>query len=205
MRLTSSRVLTLPGPLATAAERRDRATRARSSGPGLGRRPDQLPGHLTWRCSGCPCSLLSWRWVLRQRQMRTSERPRQREAATSTVMTTHSQTWPGWGQLYMIPYSDLCEQRGGRKRLYAVRFAKKSRGACLACFSPCCKASACGDAQFSQTTRLPTHERLPLADLRHVQRKWGFWKWLIRRLGLKLVKTTELPPDKSYVCVCCSG
>eukprot|EP00049_Salpingoeca_infusionum_P018162 m.356001 g.356001 ORF g.356001 m.356001 type:complete len:348 (+) comp17413_c0_seq1:211-1254(+) len=51
--------------------------------------------------------------------------------------------------LYLVPYSDLCEQRGGRKTLYA--------------------------------------------------RRWGVLNWLRRRFSLQLVKTEDLPADKSYI------
>eukprot|EP00730_Choanoeca_flexa_P013449 TRINITY_DN5331_c0_g1_i2.p1 TRINITY_DN5331_c0_g1~~TRINITY_DN5331_c0_g1_i2.p1 ORF type:complete len:324 (+),score=39.78 TRINITY_DN5331_c0_g1_i2:61-972(+) len=51
--------------------------------------------------------------------------------------------------LYMIPYSDLCEQRGGRKHLYA--------------------------------------------------RKWAIFDVFKRRFNLKMVKTVDLPEDRSYI------
>ena len=37
-----------------------------------------------------------------------------------------------------------------------------------------------------------------------MQREWSVWSFLRRRLHLKLVKTVDLPADKSYIFGVCA-
>ena len=77
----------------------------------------------------------------------------------------------GGGQLYLIPYTDLSEQTGGRTNLCGPRPLAAANGGLT--------SGGGGAGRYA--------------------RRWRIWKWLMKRLDLSLVKTAELDPKQAYI------